>query len=246
MTKSSEAVLAFGVSTLHHAIAARRGSANRSETSSVSVSSLATSAPPICGYAPTAGPKYWWKISPKKSYRCSLIAAPQISELHPKCAPEAVGAPRVCSAELSVAPTPERPCSVVDVRRWVGEGEIPGALVWTRQIAMLDGDQVGAGAAWNQLGNCHATLPGAVRLDGSIALADNGSPILAARAGRRRYGDQLCGHQPGNRSSADAALHGCLPSHRRWGVAEFLGWQIPSTAQPATNDATACVTGLGE
>jgi hypothetical protein len=94
------------------------------------------------------------------------------------------------------------------------------------------------------LGNCHATLPAAVRLHRSIALTDNGSAVLAAGAGRRRYGDQLGGHQQDNRSSKDAALHRCLPSHRRWGVAESLGWQIPSTAQPATNDATACATGF--
>jgi hypothetical protein len=34
-----------------------------------------------------AGLKYRWKISPKKSYSCSLIAAPQVSNGHLNCAP---------------------------------------------------------------------------------------------------------------------------------------------------------------
>lgn len=34
------------------------------------------------------GLKYRWKISPKKSYSCSLIAAPQVSDAHLNCAPE--------------------------------------------------------------------------------------------------------------------------------------------------------------
>jgi len=37
-----------------------------------------------------AGLKYRSKISPKKSYRCSLMAAPQISDMHLNCAPETV------------------------------------------------------------------------------------------------------------------------------------------------------------
>ena len=35
-----------------------------------------------------AGLKYRWKISPKKSYSCSLIAAPRCSDAHLNCAPE--------------------------------------------------------------------------------------------------------------------------------------------------------------
>jgi hypothetical protein len=60
-----------------------------------------------------AGLKYRWKISPKKSYRCSLIAAPQISDVHPYCAPETLieeGVPektRTCFRNLSRrTPTP--------------------------------------------------------------------------------------------------------------------------------------------
>ena len=34
-----------------------------------------------------AGLKYRWKISPKKSYSWSLIAAPQVSDGHLNCAP---------------------------------------------------------------------------------------------------------------------------------------------------------------
>jgi hypothetical protein len=34
-----------------------------------------------------AGLKYRWKISPKKSYRCSLIAFLQVSDGHLNCAP---------------------------------------------------------------------------------------------------------------------------------------------------------------
>ena len=37
-----------------------------------------------------AGLKYRWKISPKKSYICSLIAVPQVSDGHLHCAPETV------------------------------------------------------------------------------------------------------------------------------------------------------------
>src|SRR5208283_5426537 len=87
ITKSSEAILAFGVSASPHAIAAHRVCANLSGTSSVSVSNLSTSAPPIRGYASMAGLKYRWKISPKKSYSCSLIAPPQVSDGHLNCAP---------------------------------------------------------------------------------------------------------------------------------------------------------------
>src|ERR1700751_5785417 len=87
MTKSSEVILAFGVSALAHAVAAHRVCANRSGTSSVSVSNLSTSAPPLRGYASMAGLKYRWKISPKKSYSCSLIAVPQVSDGHLNCAP---------------------------------------------------------------------------------------------------------------------------------------------------------------
>jgi hypothetical protein len=88
ITKSSEVILPFGVSVLAHAIAARRVCANRSGTSSVSASNLSTSAAPVRGYVPMAGLKYRWKISPKKSYSCSLIAAPQVSDGHLNCAPE--------------------------------------------------------------------------------------------------------------------------------------------------------------
>ena len=78
------------------------------------------------------------------------------------------------------------PGSAVDVRWWVGEGEIGRMLVGTHQIAVPFGHEVGTGAVRNQAGNCHATLPGAVGLDRSIALADYGSSVLAAGAGRRR------------------------------------------------------------
>jgi hypothetical protein len=87
ITKSSEAIVAFGVSALAHALAAQRVCANLSGTWSVSLSNLSTSAPPLCGYTSMAGLKYRWKISPKKSYSCSLIAAPQISDGHLNCAP---------------------------------------------------------------------------------------------------------------------------------------------------------------
>src|ERR1700759_5625702 len=124
------------------------------------------------------------------------------------------------------------PGSVVDVRRWVGEAEIPRMLVGTHYIAVPLGHEEGTGAAVHQVSESHATLPGAVRLDGSIALAGNRWSV-AAGAGRRCSGDQPCGHQHASQSSDDAALHRFLPSHRRWTL--LSAWvQIPSTAQPAT------------
>ncbi len=121
--------------------------------------------------------------------------------------------------------------SVVDVHRRVSEGEIPRVLVGTHDIAAPVGRQEGTGAARHQADKSHATLPGAVRLDGSIAFADDAGPaVLAAGVGRRRCGDQPSGHQHGSQSSDDAVLHGCLPSHRRWRVAEYSCRQTPSTA----------------
>src|SRR5690242_19451744 len=110
---------------------------------------------------------------------------------------------------------PGRPNRVpysVDVRRWVGEGEIGGLLAGTHQTAVIVGHEVGTHAVGNQAGDCHTTLPGAVRLDRPIALAQNGSPVLTAGPGGRRCGEQLRGQQQGSESSDDAPLHGCLPS----------------------------------
>ena len=74
----------------------------------------------------------------------------------------------------------------INVRWWVGETEIPRMLVRTYHIAMPLGRQEGTGPAVDQVRHCHATLPRAVRLDGSVAPAEDGSPVLAAGAGRRR------------------------------------------------------------
>jgi hypothetical protein len=75
--------------------------------------------------------------------------------------------------------------SVVDVRRRVIEGETPRVQVKTHRIAAVADRAVGQAATAIRLVKYHATLPGAVRLDGSIALADNEScSVLAARAGR--------------------------------------------------------------
>jgi hypothetical protein len=75
--------------------------------------------------------------------------------------------------------------SVVDVRRRVIEGEAPRVQVKTHRIAAVADRAVGQAATAIRLVKYHATLPGAVRLDGSIALADNEScSVLAARAGR--------------------------------------------------------------
>src|SRR6202035_2666748 len=101
ITKSSEVILAFGVSALAHAVAAQRVCANLSGTSSVSVSNFPTTAPPIRGYASMAGLKYRWNISPKKSYSCSLIALLQVSDGHLNCAP-------VPSAEQRRSTRPEQ------------------------------------------------------------------------------------------------------------------------------------------
>lgn len=78
------------------------------------------------------------------------------------------------------------PGSLVDVRRWVSEIQTPRMLFRTHQIAAPLRHKVGAGAATRPVRKCHTTLPGAVWLDGSIALAQNGSSIPAAGAGRRR------------------------------------------------------------
>ena len=83
ITKNSEVILAFGVSALAHAVAAHRVCVNLSGTSSLSASNLSTSALPVRGYASRAGLKYRWKISPKKSYGCSLIAVPPRFQTEP-------------------------------------------------------------------------------------------------------------------------------------------------------------------
>jgi hypothetical protein len=56
----------------------------------------------------------------------------------------------------------------------------------------------------------HATLPGAVRLDGSIAPAGNVSSVQAAGAGPGRYVNKPSGDQCGGRSCDDVLLHGSL------------------------------------
>ena len=79
-------ILAFGVSALPHAIAAPRVCANRSGTSSVSANNLSTSAPPIRGYAPMAGLKYRWKISPKSRTVARSSRFPGFRRTPPLCA----------------------------------------------------------------------------------------------------------------------------------------------------------------
>src|ERR1700683_4199029 len=74
--------------------------------------------------------------------------------------------------------------SVVNVRRWVVEGETQGMLVGAHPLT--GGRPLGNGAANRPPADCDATLPGAIRLDGSITFAGNASSVQAARAGRRR------------------------------------------------------------
>ena len=59
-------------------------------------------------------------------------------------------------------------------------------LVRTHQIAARVAYAVGQAAAATRRAKHHATLPGAVRLDRSIALADNDPSVLTAGAGRGR------------------------------------------------------------
>src|SRR6202012_5414144 len=134
-------------------------------------------------------------------------------------------------AKRAFAPTVHSPRtgSVVDMNRRVGEGGIPGVLVGPHQIAALVGHQEGTRSVGHPRGECHATLPRAVRLDGPVALIDNpDSAVQAAGVGRRRVGDQPCADQHGSQYSADAVLHGCL-----------LAWHVPPTVRPLSNDATA-------
>jgi len=72
--------------------------------------------------------------------------------------------------------------SVVNVRRWVSKGETPRVQVRAHQIAAPVVE--GTAAATPRGEKLHATLPGAVGLDGSIALADSDSSVLAAGVGR--------------------------------------------------------------
>jgi hypothetical protein len=77
---------------------------------------------------------------------------------------------------------------VVDVRRWVNEGKTPRVLVRTQPLAVCIGEVIGGGAGQPAigLGKRHATSPGAVRLDGSIASgpASAGGRILCPLCGR--------------------------------------------------------------
>ena len=73
----------------------------------------------------------------------------------------------------------------VDVGGWVVEGK-----TGTHHIAAPLGHQVDAGAATGRVGEYHATLPSAVGLDGSIALAENGPAVQAAGVSRRGRRDQ--------------------------------------------------------
>jgi len=57
-------------------------------------------------------------------------------------------------------------------------------LVRTHHIAARVAHAVGQAAAATRRAKYHATLPGAVRLDGSIAPADRESSVQAAGAGR--------------------------------------------------------------
>ena len=100
------------------------------------------------------------------------------------------------------------PGSVVDARRWVSEGETPRMQVRTHQIAAVVVVVTGATTTRRVEVEYHASLPGAVGLDGSIASADREASIEAAGAGRRRCCDQPSGDQHGSQSSDDAVLHG--------------------------------------
>jgi hypothetical protein len=95
--------------------------------------------------------------------------------------------------------------SVVDVRWRVSVGESQRMLVRAHQFAVWV--PLVTGAAMRR-GDYHAALPGAVGLDGSIALAGNEPSVLAAGAGRRRRGDQPSGHQQDGQSSDYAVSHG--------------------------------------
>src|ERR1700757_3400076 len=84
--------------------------------------------------------------------------------------------------------------SVVDVRRRVSEGETPRVQVRAHHIAAPVAPEAVAAAA-PRGPKFHAPLPGAVRLDGSIALTGSkGSSESAAGVGLRRRGEQACRH----------------------------------------------------
>ncbi len=70
----------------------------------------------------------------------------------------------------------EGPGSVVNVHRWVAEGDIRKLLAGTHRIAVLFGHWVGTQTAGNPPGHCDAALPCAVGLDGPVALVMTGPP----------------------------------------------------------------------
>lgn len=102
---------------------------------------------------------------------------------------------------------------VVDVRRWVRVGK-PQRRWQARahHLAARLGNVGDVGPVAKDRGlRRHAALPGAVILDGSIALPDNErSSVQAAGAGRGCRGDQPSGHQYRSESSDDVVLPGSL------------------------------------
>ena len=111
--------------------------------------------------------------------------------------------------------------SVVDVRRWVIECHTPRVQVRAHQIAALVRGEVTVivtGQAPVRRVEYHATLPGAVRLDGSVALADGPwSSVPAAGAGGGRCADQAACHQCGGQPCDEVKLHGMtLPLGWAW------------------------------